>query len=571
MRNIVVLLLILMFLVPCPAFAFTRVTDLSFNGTTITPDQFEATFETIKANIKANKKIKGKRNKLPTKISVVYGRQADAKNIQLEIDTSEVLLKSQKDVQLPISNLGFLNAVQEAISLFENVEIADIMFKPLRLTSAGANQDDGRNVITFRAAEPPEGIGGTSAVFSIINVAKTENVVFMGQKIMTKPGTLLDVDVVFDPANDPCLAYFITQGDFKIGGDDSATVTEGGIDAAEVENCEGLSAADLVDYSVRGISRVLGFESSAIASSAFSRTPRNMIRYKLTNDDEIALASLYPNVSEVSMTRGIVSGKVLINKTPHIGVHLVLQDLISGEPVAGTFTDIDGKFEIKAVPEGTYTAYTEPLDGRVRPTDFVYNSFASNAMLNFSTAVFPEPISVKANMTTNISLEFENQPGSAFNLNTQVTAPIVTEKEAISGGLGVTPLPIRVMPGQTLVGVKFWGDNITTNFGTLSISGQGVTVTNVMDANVAISPYVQCQKCDDTPEKQCRRSSLCSASEELITQADQIPGITADIICAEDAQPGPRTIIFTGDNLDGEHPSFGLRDQITGGLIVAEP
>ncbi len=563
-------------LFPTNLYAFTRVTDISLGGATVTVGNLEATFETIKANIKANKTIKGERNKLPTMITLVHGRQVDPTNIQIEINTSQLIATSKMDGQLPISNQGFLNAVQESISLFENVPIADIMFKPLKFTSTPASPDDGRNVLLFRPIESVEGIasGAGGASVSIINVAKTENIIFMGQKIMVKPGTLLDVDVVFDPPdNDPCLFFEIHGGDYKIGGNPNAVRLEP--KGKSIDECKNPAYADVGDFAVRGIARVLGLESSAIASSAFSRSPVDMTKYKFTNDDEIGLANLYPKTAEINKTRGTINGKVVINKKPHIGVHVVLEDLISGEPVASAFTDIEGDFEIRAIPEGTYSVYTEPLDGRVRPTDFVYNSFASNAKLDFATAVFPEPITIKANMTTSIRLEFEKQPRSAFNLNTQIIPGVFTEQEAIDGGLGVTPIPIRIRPGQRISKVRFWGDNISTDFGTLSITGDGITLSNIENEHNFIGPPI-CEDCeiDETtgkvvPEK-CPENPFCPPPRRIAASPDKVPGITADITASPDAKPGPRSIIFTGDKLDTDHPSFGLRDQLTGAIIIRE-
>ena len=560
-------------LYPLHTKAFTKFADLLFDGDSVTPGTLEDTLETIKKNKESNKKIKGARNKLPTKISLIEARQTDPKNIKFEINTSELLVKSERDIQVPISNLGFLNAIQEALTIFENVEIADIMFAPLKFTSAEPDTNDGINTITFRNFEraeegAPAQIGG--GILTIVNFAKTEKIRFMNETIKVKPGTILDTDIIYDPANDPCLAYFLTQGPLKRGGDDSALIVEGGVDLNEIENCDNkVSTADIVDFAIRGISRALGLESSAIASAATARVPENMIRYALTNDDEIGLANLYPKNS-TAITRGLLTGKLILNKTPVFGAHIVLEDTNTGEPIAGTFTDFDGNFEIRFLPPGLYSAYAEPLDGRTRPTDFVFNTFASNGKLNFTTAILKDPITIEAGMTTNIQITFNNHPGAAFNINTQVISSILTEAEAISGGLGATPLPIKIMPGETLMNVLFWGDNISTDFGTLSVSGPGIIISNLSNTDIAISPHIECQDCEDTAETMCRRSPLCPASQELIKQADRIPGIKADITCSADIQPGPRTIIFTGDKLEHTHPSFNLRDQLTGALFVTE-
>ena len=552
--------------------AFTRNTDVIFDGMSVEPDKFQETLDTIKQNKIKNKKITNPKKLNPDTLFTIKAIQKNPKNIQLEIDTSQSVVDTKEDIQLIISNQGFLNAVTEAIMLWDDVDIADISFAPVKFTSSIINPDDGKNVITFRAAEAPEGAPEGSSVFTVVNTAHTDSVIFMNSLIMAMPGTILDADIVFDPSNDPCLAFHTTTGPFKIGGD-NVPISEGGPNpAVDLSMCDFVGEADLTDLTVRSIARVLGLASSAIASSATSAVSQIMTRYALTSDDKIALANLYPNKEKLT-NHGTITGKVILDKKPIRGVHVVLEDSTTGEPVTSTITNLTGRFIIKAIPAGTYNVYAEPVDGPIRKNALRFNFFGSAPQLNFTTGLYPTPVTISANKKTKISITVKELSASAFNIN-HLTS-VLTEKDVNDSG-GSFLLPIRIMAGETLSSVKFWGDNISKGFGTLSISGSGITVSNVQDVNVMISPFFTCKDCDDTPTadnpnpKPCKRSPLCALTQELDQEPDQIVGIQADIKCDPAVAPGPRNIIFTGDKVDPTHPSFGLRDQITGGIIVTE-
>ncbi|MBI3589978.1 MAG: hypothetical protein HY094_01200 [Candidatus Melainabacteria bacterium] len=556
----------LLCLTPTNSYAFTRIVDLVFDGMSVEPDKLQEVLSTIKKNKIKNKKIKNLKKLKPDKLFVITAKRSNPKNIQLEIDTSEVVVKSNSDIQAPISNQGFLDAVSEAISLWGNVNIADISFAPLKFASGQADPNDGRNIITFRGIKAPEGVAAGSNVVTIVNYARTDTVQFMNKLIMVKPGTILDADIVYDPTNDPCLALETTTGDFKIGGE-NVSAAEGGVDPqADLSSCQAVSGGDITDIAVQGIASVLGLESSAIVSAANTHVAQIMERYALTNDDKISVANLYPAIENLK-DRGTIKGKVLLNKKPVRGAHVVLEDTMTGEPVTSAVTTISGNFIIKAIPAGTYTAYAEPLDGPIRKNALMLNFFTFTPDLNFTTGVNPTPVTISSQKTTSLNIEVKELSASAFNINVQTSALNETDINA-AGGAALAP--IRIMPGETLTNVQFWGDNISTDFGTLSISGPGVTLSNIKNASIPVSPFVRCSNCEDTPTTMCKRDSRCPDTQEITAEPDQIPGLTADITCDPATAPGPRNIIFTGDQVDMTHPSFGLRDQITGGLVITE-
>lgn len=566
MKKIIFLILIITINLSYPlySYAFTRIVDLVFAGESVKPEDLNKVFETIKINKKKNKKNPNK--KLPDKLIIVHARQPNPKNIQLEIDTSEVIVKNENDIQAPISNQGFLNAVQESIMLWESIPIADVSFAPLKFASGVADPQDGKNIITFRAAKAPEGVPEDTNIVSIITYARTDKILFMNKEIKIKPGTILDADIVYDPSNDPCLELYTTQGDFKIGGD-TVAISEGGIDStADLSACEFIEGDDITDLAVSSIGSVLGLDSSAIPSSATSRVTKNMNRYTLANDDIIGLANIYPNKENLD-NHGIVKGRVLLNKKSVRGAHVVLEDTANGEPIVSAITNIGGRFEIKAVPAGIYNVYAEPLDGPIRKNSFFRNFFGFTSQLNFTTSEYPTPILVRVKKTKKLTINVRELSASAFNINYLTVALNENDVNEFGGGF---LLPIRIMPGETLTSVEFWGDNVSSGFGSLSVSGQGITVSNTTDASIPISPFVECEECTDTDENPCKRDTRCPPTHEITAEPDQIQGFTVDITCSDDAMAGPRNIIYTGSELDITHPSFGLRDQITGGIVVLE-
>lgn len=529
-----------LFFLPNKSFAFTRIIDILFNNEPVNPDELESVIETAKTN-----KLKNKKNgsKKPDKLIPVIAKFSNAENIQLEVDTSGVLVKGEDDIQAAISNQGFLDAITEAINLWDDVTEAKITFAPLKFASGQANPEDGKNLITFRAIEDVDGVADGTPAVSIVTFAKTDTVNFMNKLIMVKPGTILDADIIFDPTNDPCLALFTTVGSFKIGGN-NLPISEGGVDStADPSLCNAISTGDITDLAVRAIGNVLGLESSAIASSANSPVALIMTKYSLTSDDKIGLANIYPEKNNLTNT-GTVTGKVLLNKSPVRGAHVVLVNSETGEPTASTITDLSGKFIMKYIPAGIYTVYAEPLDGPVRKNALTRNFYGLTAQTNFTTGIFPDEILISNNKKTNLTINVKELSASAFNINYLTAA--LTEDDVNKSGGGFF-VPIRIMPGETLTDVQFWGSNISPDFGTLSISGTGISVSNLReDTNISISTFMG----DPLPQV--------------------LPGIVVDITCSASANPGPRNIIFTGDSSDPEAPSFGLIDQITGGIIITE-
>ncbi len=591
-----VIILTFIFSLPISCSAYTIITDLVIDGNTVDAETLEI-IRTGKKNKPSSATPQSSSSgsiAQPVKITkpqIIKAFQADPKNINFEIDNSTLLVRSKEDAQAPIESADFYNAVLDAINLWNDVEIADIKINPPKFTTVKVNAEDGVNLISARAEVTPEGFsdnGFSGRALTITTIAKTNNIVFEGKKIMVKPGTILDSDTIFEPGNDPCITFYTTAGDLKTGGIPNAPTAAGGANPILAFNTcmDGLSGNEITSSTVIALGQLLGLDSSAILSSANVEVAINMNRYKLTSDDEIGLANIYPNKTKLNEL-GTISGKIKIKNRPLLGGHVVLENKDTGIVTVGTVTDINGDFKIIAVPPAIYTVYIEPIDGGIRPNKFDPQSFFTrNADQNFTTTVLTNTVEIKAGKETRILATVKEGIGSAFNINPKMASLFTTKEVEDIGGHSISP--IAILPGQTASGVEFWGINIDKDFGTLTISGEGCTVSNVKNKSIRISDNHECEECkEDTDDHKCNRNKeLCPQSKqvtdpktkavstvlthEVTKQADELPGLSVDISCSSDAIPGPRNIIFTADKLDPENPNFGLRDQITGGLIVRE-
>lgn len=585
MKKITNLILLMAIIIPSlslKASAFTRVTDYVINGAQVDAGTLGTIRNRNKQRSIESSTIRDKKKSKNPRPTTIKAFQENSKEIQFEVDNSTLVGKSLNDAQAPISSSAFYNAVLEAVDLWNGVEIANVMILPPKFTTAKMDPKDGLNLISARTILAPEGLPEnslTGRAFTVSTIAKTNSVVFKGKTIMVKPGAILDVDTVFDPKNNTCQIFFTTVGDITIGGDPNPTIGEGGADPILAEKtCNNqLSGDDITNSAVLAISKLLGLDTSGLVSSAASEVGINMMRYALTSDDEIGLANIYPNPAALK-ERGRISGKVTLNKSPVLGAHVVLQNNETGEPTVSAITDINGDFEIIGVPTGDYIVYAEPLDGGIRPKKFDPQSFfPRNADVNFTTGVSEKLVSIKAGKESRLIIPVRESTGSAFNINPKMVF-LYTLQDVDDIG-GHARAPIQISPGEAL-NVDFWGVNLDNGFGNLTISGQGCTVINSINKSVRISDNHTCDDCEDPLDANldgipdgppCNRNlELCPSTQEVTKQADQLPGISANIRCDADAAPGPRNFIYTADKLDPENPNFGLRDQVSGGLIVRE-
>lgn len=552
---------------PCiNANAFTRVANLVNDGEDVSPEDLQTLLQENRGKKKKKRRNRG--------LQTILGVQANPTNIEIEVDNSGIVQKTAMDVQSPISSFGFFNAIQDAVDLWESVDIADIDFAPLKFTNAVVNSEDGRNVITARADAGIDSLVTEGNSVTILTIANTRQVQFNGETIMTREGTILDGDIIYDPGNDMCLVLVTTTGDFRLGGEEISDIgiAEGGADSvdATISCMNDLSGGDITDEAVQGIGKILGLDSSAIFSSATANGATTMSRWGLTTDDRIGLANIYPKKSALT-NHGTIRGNVTLEKQGLIGAHVYLEDPVTGEPITGTITDLNGNYEISAIPVGTYDVFVEPLDGAIRNNGFFHNFFAENGQLNFTTTS-TTGVSIRKNKKTKVNIKATPFPQNAFNIVPQVFAPQTLDQVIELGGNTIGPVVLD--PGEVSSEEIYWGINLDDRFGTLTVSGTGVNVLSIENISAPISPLVVCAECEDpeNPEDPpCNRDPRCPATDEITSEPDEFPGFRVTFSVDADATPGPRSIIFTADEIESDDPNSSLRDQVVGGIVIRDP
>lgn len=529
-KIIVTLTMGLTLLSTIQAKAFTRISYIVDKNGNIKSDL-------TKSEIRSGLKLK---NSNPGKLKSIEAFQKNPKSIKIYVNGTVLL--SDESIQTSLDSSSFLNAVIDAVNLWNNIPTSKAVIEQPILSILNVDAMDGRNLITAKTNTAIEGAAAKTTFYNITNIATGKKATINGEEIQTKPGQILDVDTVINPSKDKCVAVYTTVGDINIGGNDDPSVYnngDGGWDYTKAtDNCEDkISVGDVTDIAVQGIGRVLGLEDSALTSSALGDAGRNKVRYNLTNDDKIGVSNLYPNEKEIN-NLGTIYGKAVLNKIPVVGAHIVLENTTTGEVVAGALTNYKGEYKIKAIPTGNYILYVEPLDGAVRPKTFLSTN-GKNADINFRTGVSSNFV-IGPGTKKRLNFKVVQNDGPALNLNPKVFGLSTDAEITDSGGNAIAP--ITCTPG-TSTSFELWGENIDENFGTLTISGSDVTINSISNATVKIS------------------------SED---DADSYPGLSITVYCQPNAIPGPRNIKFILDKLDPLDPAYNLVDLISGAFVVQE-
>ncbi|HVR44667.1 MAG TPA: matrixin family metalloprotease [Thermoanaerobaculia bacterium] len=162
------------------------------------------------------------------------------------------------------------------------------------------------------------------------------------------------------------------------------------IDASATK--EGIGLQTLVEHE---IGHLLGFDHSGVVSSIMYPWVGSENLPGLDSDDQVLLASVYPNGAGKSGL-GTLRGSVSLPGGGVMGAHVVAVDS-NGSPVAGTLSGADGSFEIAGLPAGAYRIYAEPLDGPVQATNL--SGVWRGAVTSFRTE-FGRPVEVRDGQIT---------------------------------------------------------------------------------------------------------------------------------------------------------------------------
>jgi uncharacterized protein (TIGR03437 family) len=273
---------------------------------------------------------------------------------------------------------------------------------------------------------------------------------------------------------------------------------------------------DIAEVATHEIGHALGLSHSPIgAATMFPRTGTGSLRNRtLATDDQIGASVNYPASGYLASTgalRGVVRDQ---SGAPLFGANIVLTDT-NGNAIASALSQRDGSYRIQGVPPGNYTTFVEPID----PPDGLFygtgdlSSFYSSANTDFQPSA---DASVTLPGGSETARDFTVTRGNpAFNAQ-YVYHPA-------RGGF--TNVATAVERGQTVT-VGVGGPGVPTAAVSLSISGSGITLTNL------------------------RAGTLSATAGNFII---------GDAIINADAAPGARNLIVTAN---------GQRSVIAGGLEI---
>jgi hypothetical protein len=247
--------------------------------------------------------------------------------------------------------------IQESFAAWTSVSGATLNFSALTQDSVLPCDpaSDGRNMICLDSQMGAQ-MGPAILALSVITTARASGA-SLGGRTASFAGEILDADTVFNPAF------------FTFATPDALAANP--------------SAYDLATILTHELGHWLGLDHSPLWHARMwpEAPPAGGAERGLSSDDRVAVAALYPSPGTgPGITTGIVTGKVTLPPDPSAGLpglpifgaHIVLLDANTGEAVTGGIAGwncsndqmvLDGGYEIRGVPFGSYLLYAEPLDG----------------------------------------------------------------------------------------------------------------------------------------------------------------------------------------------------------------
>ena len=297
-----------------------------------------------------------------------------------------------------LQRLVILGAVNDAIRAWTEIPGAAI-----GLTNAGTSPDtkanpDGINLVSFQDIDfpfPP----GVLAVARVTSAPATGPIQLGDQLVNAEfEGQILDVDIVFNP-RPPNNASFSPVG--------------------------ANNTIDLVSVAVHEVGHLLGLDHTGVFSSImnpFSESGEGIASRTLQLDDALTVAPLYA-VSTFAGSRSTIPGTITTSGGARVkSAHVIAVSSAGGVPVVSQLTGVDGSFEIKGLPPGSYQILVEPLDGPISLGNFLA-PFADGSA-NFATTFFggltnPVSVPVIAGQTASpIALTVPPRSANTLNIDT---------------------------------------------------------------------------------------------------------------------------------------------------------
>ena len=254
------------------------------------------------------------------------------------------------------------------------------------------------------------------------------------------------------------------------------------------------------------IGHLLGLEHSPLGGATMAfETGDGLATWSALSSDEVAFArAVYPDAEVPFPTAGI-RGRVLgANGMPIEGAAVYLED-DQGILVAGTVTEVDGRYELAGVDPGEYTAYLVPLDSpgldRARSLRRPWEIGPRFGVLElgYQDFAWAERSGIALTDGASAELDFLGQGTSPSFRITGLQGPT-----SVAGGpLFPRRFGLHLTQGFQGGFLKLFGENIPVTGLTLEASGDGVhfgtpsvsegvlAVIDMVEASLVIDPEAQ--------------------------------------------------------------------------------
>jgi len=361
---------------------------------------------------------------------------------------------------------NLLDEIFRGLNLFTELSDSELKFRYDGTTTNDWGFDL-QNVITFQAEGFDEFRGGPAFIRVVSTLVPGAITTDDGQTVTsTLPGEILDADIIFNP-----------DASFEVGLD--------GPTERNLSDLRGIIAA--------GVSLMVGVDGSGLVSSLFRTigSPRNGYdSRRLTADDQIAFAALYPSAGFLS-ANGRISGTVTNTAgLPVFGAHVVAVEANTGVAVTSTLSGLaatradgmplrfsadSGDYLLVGLPPGDYQIFVEPLAG---PNQGQLNGVFGDDLdvpvidTNFSSTTLPGTVAASAgtlvaSVDVQVADEVINAPRISRSVFMTNSSNRFFESARLAGGESRT----LSLSGNNLQN----GANLLADT-SLSVSGTGVTL-----------------------------------------------------------------------------------------------
>ena len=229
------------------------------------------------------------------------------------------------------------------------------------------------------------------------------------------------------------------------------------------------------------IGHFIGLEHAPMgAATMFFRGSSGLGTQAGLSIDEIAAGrALYPQPG-VLASLGHIHGQVTADNAAVLGA-AVFAENTSGGLIQGTVTKSDGSYDMTALPPGTYSVRAAPLDPTSAPSflcrgqDILYPDYASAMTTFLPTEAVTLQVPAGSDQPQNIAV---TSGGPAFRI-TSLRNPTTNPSSQTRGSSAM-----GLLPGQQNQIIGVYGANLPTSGSTLSITGDGLTITPIPSTSV---------------------------------------------------------------------------------------